>query len=101
MGSGGVDESDREGIPDGTDFFHATIIDRSDLSGASYFVSREKIAELLEFDSRRDLWGLGPKSEEQTHGYRGRMLVWSRLGSKTLWDRKRRYNSEEIVNGIE
>lgn len=74
MGSGGVDESDREGIPDGTDFFHATIIDRSDLSGASYFVSREKIAELLEFDSRRDLWGLGPKSEEQAHGYRGGCL---------------------------
>lgn len=23
MGSGGVDETDREGIPDGTDFFHA------------------------------------------------------------------------------
>lgn len=30
MGSGGVDESDREGIPDGTDFFHAVIIDRDE-----------------------------------------------------------------------
>lgn len=30
MGSGGVDESDREGIPDGTDFFHAAIIDRDE-----------------------------------------------------------------------
>lgn len=60
MGSSGVDESDREGIPDGTDFFHAAIIDRSDLSGASYFVSREKIAELLEFDSRRFM-GVRPK----------------------------------------
>lgn len=99
MGSGGVDESDREGIPDGTDFFHAAIIDRSDLSGASYFVSREKIAELLEFDSRRFM-GVRPKIGGTDARIQGGMLVWSRLGS-TLWDRKRRYNSEEIVNGIE
>lgn len=59
MGSGGVDETDREGIPDGTDFFHAED-KRSRRTVETIYRgprsrTREKIAEFLEFDPRRDL----------------------------------------------
>lgn len=101
MGSGGVDETDREGIPDGTDFFSCTrrIKDRD--ARLKRFIGGLVLARTRKSPSFSSLtpgaiYRLGPKRRKKrtdTGGY-----SWSRLGHSL--DRKRS-NSEEIVNGIE
>lgn len=99
MGSGGVDETDREGIPDGTDFFHAE--DKRSRRRLKRFIGGLVLARARKSPSFSSLtpgaiYRLGPKRRKKrtdTGGY-----SWSRLGHSL--DRKRS-NSEEIVNGIE